>query len=183
MSRVGQRPIPILSGVTWQLSDRCVTVTGPLGELSLTLETGISVREDNGVILVSRQSDERRQKELHGLSRTLIANMVHGVSQGVSKTLDIVGTGYRVESHTDGIQLQLGFSHPVIFTAPEGIELVVEGNNRVLVRGIDKELVGRTAAELRMLRPPDAYKGKGVRYAGEEVRTKPGKAAIGTLGA
>ena len=183
MSRVGERPIPILDGVTWQLSDRHLTVTGPLGVLSLTLASGIGVREDDGVILVSRQSNERKQKELHGLSRTLIANMIHGVSQGVSKILDIVGTGYRVESHADGIQMQLGFSHPVMFTPPEGIELVVEGNNRVLVRGIDKELVGRTAAELRMIRPPDAYKGKGVRYAGEEVRTKPGKAAIGTLGA
>lgn len=181
MSRVGERPIPLLDGVKWEQSGQEIKVTGPLGSLSLTLQRCISVKEEDGVLRVSRESDERRHKELHGLSRTLIANMFDGVSRGVSKTLDIVGTGYRVEAHASGVEMQLGFSHPVIFQAPDGIELVVEGNNRVLVRGIDKELVGRTAAELRMVRPPDAYKGKGIRYAGEVVRTKPGKAAIGAL--
>ncbi len=181
MSRVGERPIPLPDGVTWEQSGQEVKVKGPLGSLSLSLESCITVKEEDGILLVWRESDERRQKELHGLSRTLIANMVDGVWRGVSKTLDIVGTGFRVESHASGVEMQLGFSHPVIFAAPEGIELVVEGNNRVLVRGIDKELVGRTAAELRMIRPPDAYKGKGIRYAGEVVRTKPGKAAIGAL--
>jgi large subunit ribosomal protein L6 len=182
MSRVGERPIPLLEGVKWEQSGREVRITGALGSLSLKLESCIEVKEEDGILIVSRESDERRHKELHGLSRTLIANMVDGVTHGVSKTLDIVGTGYRVQAHDSGVEMQLGFSHPVIFPAPEGIELVVEGNNRVLVRGIDKELVGRTAAELRMIRPPDAYKGKGIRYAGEVVRTKPGKAAIGALG-
>lgn len=182
MSRVGERPIPIPDGVNWSQSEVGIEVTGPLGALTIKLESCISVREENRVLFVSRESEERRHRELHGLSRTLVANMIDGVSNGVSKTLDIVGTGFRVEAHATGVEMQLGFSHPVIFASPEGVELVVEGNNRVVVRGIDKELIGRTAAELRMIRPPDAYKGKGIRYADEVVRTKPGKAAIGSLG-
>ncbi|MDP6350182.1 MAG: 50S ribosomal protein L6 [Chloroflexota bacterium] len=183
MSRVGERPIPLPDGVEWSQADGTIEVTGSLGKLAVTLQSCITVREEDRVLIVTRESDERRHRELHGLSRTLVANMVDGVSQGVRKTLDIVGTGYRVEEHPTGIEMQLGFSHPVIFAAPEGVELVVEGNNRVQVRGIDKELIGRTAAELRMIRPPDAYKGKGIRYSDEVVRTKPGKAAIGALDA
>tara|TARA_Y100000588_G_scaffold324363_1_gene357461 strand:- start:234 stop:788 length:555 start_codon:yes stop_codon:yes gene_type:complete len=179
MSRVGNQPISLPDGVSWEMKGQLIGVTGPLGSLSMTVGLGMSVKEDDGKIIVGRATDSRRHREIHGLTRSLIANMVEGVTRGFQKVLDVVGTGYRVENHADGIVMQLGFSHPVIFANREGIELVIEGQNQVTVRGIDKELVGRTAAELRSLRPPDAYKGKGVRYAGETVRLKPGKAAIG----
>lgn len=179
MSRVGNSPVALRDGVSWEIKGQLVTVTGPLGSLSMTVDTGMSLKELDGQITVSRATESRRHRELHGLTRSLIANMIEGVTQGFQKVLDVVGTGYRVENHADGIVMQLGFSHPVIFANREGIELVVVGQNQVTVRGIDKELVGRTAAELRSIRPPDAYKGKGVRYAGETVSLKPGKSAIG----
>ena len=181
MSRVGMLPIPIPDGVeaTCSPSGR-ISVKGPLGELQLQLQTGISAAVADGAIKVSRRNNSARQRSLHGLSRSLIANNVEGVTQGFSRTLDVVGTGYRAQVHADGIEMQIGMSHPVIFEAPAGIDLQLEGANRITVRGIDKELVGRTAANLRSLRAPDAYKGKGIRYAGEVVRLKPGKAAIGS---
>ncbi len=180
MSRIGMLPIPIPDGVEVNCSAAGrVTVKGPLGELELQLQLGISAAIDDGAVKVSRRNNSARQRSLHGLSRSLIANNVVGVTQGFSRTLDIVGTGYRAHAHADGIEMQIGMSHPVIFRAPAGIELELEGANRVTVRGIDKELVGRTAANLRSVRVPDAYKGKGIRYAGEVVRLKPGKAAIG----
>lgn len=179
MSRVGNRPVALADGVSWEMNGHVISVTGPLGSLSMTVDTAMSVKEHDGHITVIRATNSRRHREIHGLTRSLIANMVEGVTKGFQKVLDVVGTGYRVENHPDGIVMQLGFSHPVIFAKREGIELVVEGQNQITVRGIDKELVGRIAAELRGLRPPDPYKGKGVRYAGETVRLKPGKAAIG----
>ncbi len=173
-------PIPIPDGVEVECSTSGrIAVKGPLGQLELQLQSGISAVFEDGHVKVARRGNSARQRSLHGLSRSLIANNVVGVSQGYSRTLDIVGTGYRAQAHADGIEMQIGMSHPVIFKTPEGIELQLEGANRVTVRGIDKELVGRTAASLRALRKPDAYKGKGIRYAGEVVRLKPGKAAIG----
>ena len=174
-------PIPIPDGVEVDCSNSGrVVVHGPLGKLELQLQSGINAAIEDGQVKVTRRNNSSRQRSLHGLSRSLIANNVVGVTEGYSRTLDIVGTGYRALDHADGIEMQIGMSHPVIFTAPEGIELQLEGANRVTVRGIDKELVGRTAANLRALRKPDAYKGKGIRYAGEVVRLKPGKAAIGS---
>lgn len=173
-------PIPIPEGVEIDCSSSGrVSVNGPLGQLELQLQSGINAAIEDDQIKVTRRSNSPRQRSLHGLSRSLIANMVVGVTQGYSRTLDIVGTGYRAQDHADGIELQIGMSHPVIFKTPEGIELELEGANRVTVRGINKELVGRTAGNLRGLRKPDTYKGKGIRYAGEVVRLKPGKAAIG----
>ena len=173
-------PIPIPDGVEVDCSSSGrVVVQGPLGKLELQLQSGINAAIEDGQVKVTRRNNSSRQRSLHGLSRSLIANNVVGVTQGYSRTLDIVGTGYRAQDHADGIEMQIGMSHPVIFTAPDGIELQLEGANRVTVRGIDKELVGRTAANLRALRKPDAYKGKCLRYAGEVVRLKPGKAAIG----
>lgn len=180
MSRIGMLPIPIPDGVDVDCSSSGrVSVKGPLGQLELQLQSGISAAVEDGQITVARRNNSSRQRSLHGLSRSLIANNVVGVTQGYSRTLDIVGTGYRAQETGDGIEMQIGMSHPVMFKSPEGIELQLEGANRVTVRGIDKELVGRTAANLRALRTPDAYKGKGIRYAGEVVRLKPGKAAIG----
>ena len=180
MSRVGMLPIPIPEAVEVDCSDSGrVTVKGPRGQLELQLQPGISAKTEDGHVVVSRRSNSARQRSLHGLFRSLIANNVVGVSEGYSRTLDIVGTGYRAQAHAEGIEMQIGMSHPVVFKAPDGIELQLDGANRVTVLGIDKELVGRTAANLRSLRTPDAYKGKGIRYAGEVVRLKPGKAAIG----
>ena len=179
MSRIGKSPIPLPDGVGYSKSGTTVEIRGPLGSLSVNLAPGISVTELDGQLHVGRRGNAPRERSLHGLTRALIANCVVGVTQGYSKTLDLVGTGYRAQDHADGIQLQIGFSHPVIFPAPEGIELELAGANRVIVRGIDKELVGRTAASLRAIRPPDAYKGKGFRHVGEVVRLKPGKSAIG----
>jgi large subunit ribosomal protein L6 len=180
MSRIGQAPIGLPEGVQVDCSSGgLVKVCGPLGSLQLQLQTGITVDNADGEVRVLRRNNSARLRSLHGLFRTLIANNVIGVTQGYSKTLDIVGTGYRAQPHAEGIEMQIGMSHPVVFRAPDGIELQLEGSNRVSVRGIDKELVGRTAANLRAVRKPDAYKGKGLRYSGEVVRLKPGKSAIG----
>ena len=175
MSRIGKKPIPIPSGVSLDVGEAEVVVTGQRGELRQAVDPDIVVREENGQIIVERRSDDRRHRALHGLTRALIANMVTGVSDGFTRTLELVG--YRVQAQGEGINLQLGFSHPVVVDPMDGVKFEVEGNNRVHVRGIDKQIVGEMAARIRRIRPPDPYKGKGVRYAGEQLRLKPGKSA------
>jgi large subunit ribosomal protein L6 len=177
MSRVGRSPISLPSTVTLEVTDGRVTVAGPNGSLERAIPEGISVRQDGDVLLVERPDDEREHRALHGLTRSLIANMVQGVTEGYTKELEIVGVGYRAQSSGPGsLELALGFSHPVVFTAPEGITFEVPVPTRIIVKGIDKEAVGQVAANLRKLRKPEPYKGKGVRYAGERVVRKAGKA-------
>jgi len=181
MSRVGLMPIEVPSGVTVSIKKGLVTVSGPKGELSRRFNPDIGIKLDNNILTVSRPSDSRQHRSLHGLTRSLLANMVQGVSSGFDKQLEIVGVGYRAEKAEDKLVLRIGFSHTVEVVPLPGITLDVEGNNRIKVSGIDKEAVGEMAAEIRAIRPPDAYKGKGIRYAGETVRLKAGKAgkAIG----
>jgi large subunit ribosomal protein L6 len=181
MSRVGQRPIPLPPGVTIEISGSEVTVRGARGELHRYFHPDMSISLNDNNLIVSRPSDERRHRALHGLTRTLLANMVEGVSTGFEKTLEIVGVGYRAQKAGDKLVFQLGFTHPVEMIPPEGISFTIEGTNRIKVTGVDKELVGNIAAKIRAIRPPDAYKGFGIRYAGEIVHLKPGKAgkAIG----
>jgi large subunit ribosomal protein L6 len=176
MSRIGRLPIPIPSGVDVAIDGQAVSVKGPKGALNLTIAEPISVVKEDGVIRVNRPNDEGRNRALHGLSRTLIYNMVTGVTQGYSKTLEIVGVGYRVQARGQNLEFSLGFSHPVLVTPPEGINFRVEAPTRFVVEGIDKQLVGETAARIRKLRKPDPYKAKGVRYQGEVIRRKVGKA-------
>jgi len=178
MSRIGKLPITVPSGVDVTVDERLVTVKGPKGTLSHSVAAPITVaRGDDGAIEVARPDDERLSKSLHGLTRTLIANMVKGVTDGYEKRLEIVGVGYRVLSKgPTQLELQLGYSHPITFNAPDGITFTVDGPTRLGVQGIDKQLVGETAANIRKLRRPEPYKGKGVRYAGEQVRRKVGKA-------
>jgi large subunit ribosomal protein L6 len=177
MSRIGRLPVAVPSGVDVAIDGRTVTVKGPKGTLSHTVAEPITVeRGDNGAITVARPDDERESKALHGLSRTLIANMVTGVTDGYSKTLEIVGTGYRVTARGGDLEFALGFSHPVLVAAPDGITFRVETQTRFAVEGIDKQKVGEVAANIRKLRRPDPYKGKGVRYQGEVIRRKAGKA-------
>jgi large subunit ribosomal protein L6 len=177
MSRIGRLPIPVPSGVDVDITDRLVTVKGPKGTLTHTLADPIVVEKaDDGSLVVTRPDDEKRSKERHGLSRTLVANMVIGVTDGFAKTLEIVGTGYRVQAKGSDLEFALGFSHPVNIPAPEGITFEVQAPTRFVVRGIDKQQVGEVAANIRKLRKPEPYKGKGVRYQGEVVRRKVGKA-------
>ena len=177
MSRIGRLPIPVPSGVDVDITDRLVTVKGPKGTLTHTLAEPIVIEKaDDGTLVVSRPDDEKRSKERHGLSRTLVANMVLGVTDGFSKTLEIVGTGYRVQAKGSDLEFALGFSHPVNIPAPDGITFEVQAPTRFVVRGIDKQQVGEVAANIRKLRKPEPYKGKGVRYQGEVVRRKVGKA-------
>jgi large subunit ribosomal protein L6 len=178
MSRIGKLPIPVPSGVEVTLDSSVVTVKGPKGTLSHTVASPITVdKDEDGAIAVARPDDERLSRSLHGLTRTLIANMVTGVTQGYEKKLEIVGVGYRVLSKgPTQLEFQLGFSHPVVFDAPDGITFSVEGPTKFGVAGIDKQLVGEVAANIRKLRKPEPYKGKGIRYAGEQVRRKVGKA-------
>ena len=176
MSRIGRLPVPIPSGVDVAIDGQAVTVKGPKGTLGLTVVEPIAVVKENTVIRVTRPSDDGKVRALHGLSRTLIANMVTGVTQGYSKTLEIVGVGYRVQAKGKDLEFSLGFSHPVLVTPPEGITFRVEAPTRFVVEGIDKQLVGETAARIRKLRKPDPYKAKGVRYQGEVIRRKVGKA-------
>ena len=178
MSRIGKLPIPVPSGVDVSLDKSLVTVKGPKGTLSHTVAEPITVdRTEEGTIAVLRPNDERESRSLHGLTRTLIANMVQGVTEGYEKRLEIVGVGYRVLSKgPTQLEFQLGYSHPIVFDAPEGITFTVEGPTKLGVVGIDKQLVGEVAAKIRKLRKPEPYKGKGVRYAGEHIRRKVGKA-------
>jgi large subunit ribosomal protein L6 len=177
MSRIGRLPIPVPSGVDVDISDRLVTVKGPKGTLTHMLADPIAIQKgDDGSLLVTRPDDEKRSKERHGLSRTLVANMVIGVTDGFTKTLEIVGTGYRVQARGSDLEFALGFSHPVNIPAPAGITFEVQAPTRFVVRGIDKQQVGEVAANIRKLRKPEPYKGKGVRYQGEVVRRKVGKA-------
>jgi len=175
MSRIGRLPIEIPSGVDVTVNGSAVTVKGPKGELGLTVASPIEVAQDGGQLLVTRPDDERESRSLHGLTRTLIANQIIGVTAGYSKGLEIVGTGYRVQAKGANLEFALGYSHPITVEPPAGISFTVEGNNRLTVHGIDKQAVGEVAANIRKLRKPEPYKGKGVRYAGEVVRRKAGK--------
>ena len=177
MSRIGKLPIEVPSGVDVAIDEQLVTVKGPKGTLSHTVAAPITVAKSDGALEVKRPDDERNSRALHGLTRTLINNMVVGVTDGYEKRLEIVGVGYRVLSKgPTQLEFQLGYSHSITFNAPEGITFAVEGPTRLGVQGIDKQLVGETAAKIRKLRKPEPYKGKGVRYAGEQVRKKVGKA-------
>jgi len=178
MSRVGKTPIEVPSGVEVTMHDRNVSVKGPQGTLQRDLPGDITVRREDSVLVVERPDDERSNRALHGLTRSLIANMVTGVTAGFSKELEIVGVGYRATLREPGqLELALGFSHPVVINAPEGITFEVPSPIRIVVKGIDKETVGQVAADIRKIRKPEPYKGKGVRYAGEVVQRKAGKAA------
>ena len=181
MSRVGRMPITVPQGVVVDIKRDGVTVTGPKGELHRCLNPDMSITLKNDSLIVERPSDNKVHRSLHGLTRSLLANMVEGVSSGFEKNLEIVGVGYRVEKVGDKLVIRVGFSHPVEVSPLPGVSLAVEGANRIKVTGIDKEVVGEMAAKIRAIRPPDAYKGKGIRYAGELVRLKAGKAgkAIG----
>ena len=176
MSRIGRLPIPVPGGVDVTIDGQTLSVKGPKGTLSHTVASPITVgRSDDGTLQVQRPDDERESRALHGLSRTLIANMITGVTEGYTKTLEIVGVGYRVQARGSNLEFALGYSHPVPVRAPEGITFTVESPTRLRVTGIDKQLVGQVAANIRGLRRPDPYKGKGVRYQGEVVKRKVGK--------
>ena len=177
MSRVGKKPIPIPDGVELKIDGSTLSVKGPRGELSRTFDPDMRLVVEEGVLEVHRPTEQGRHRALHGLTRSLAANMVEGVTNGFERSLEIHGVGYRVESRGGGLIFRVGFSHTVEVAAPDGIELVVESPTLVHVRGIDKQVVGEQAARIRRLRPPDAYKGKGVRYRGEKLRLKPGKSA------
>ena len=176
MSRIGKRPIPLPKGVTVTVDGNTVKVKGPKGELQRTLHSELTVALENNEVTVSRPSDEAHHKALHGLSRTLVANMVEGTSKGFQKTLELVGVGYKAEKRPYGLQLALGFSHPIEYKAPKGITLSAPQPTQIVIDGADKEIVGQVAAEIRSLRPPEPYKGKGVKYQGEQIRRKAGKA-------
>ena len=175
MSRIGRLPIEIPTGVDVTVTGSAVTVKGPKGELALTVASPIEVKIEDGQLLVTRPDDERESRSLHGLTRTLIANQIIGVTTGYSKGLEIVGTGYRVQAKGSSLEFALGFSHSITVEPPVGISFAVEGNNKLTVHGIDKQAVGEVAANIRKLRKPEPYKGKGVRYAGVVVRRKAGK--------
>lgn len=177
MSRVGKSPIQIPSGVEVTIDGSLVKVKGPKGELEKRFALEITVRKDESVILVERPSDSKRHRSLHGLTRSLVANMVHGVSAGFEKTLEIVGVGYRAALKGSNVEIQAGYSHPVLVTKSEGVEFEVPAPNKIIVKGADKQLVGEIAAEIRAIRKPEPYKGKGIKYAGEHVRRKVGKTA------
>ena len=174
MSRIGRKPITVPSGVNIDLKDNVVTVKGPKGQLQRRLPPEMIVSIDDGTITVTRPSDAGKHRALHGLTRTLINNMVEGVTNGFSKSLEIRGVGYKAEPTAKGARLVVGFSHPVNYEAPDGVKISVDGAI-VKIEGIDKEKVGQVAAEIRKVRPPEPYKGKGIRYVGEQVRTKAGK--------
>lgn len=175
MSRIGRLPIAIPTGVDVDIDGQNVAVKGPKGALSLVVKSPIRVALEDGQLLVTRPDDERESRSLHGLTRTLIANQIIGVTDGYSKGLEVVGTGYRVQSKGASVEFALGYSHSITVDPPVGISFTVEGNNRLTVSGIDKQAVGEVAANIRKLRKPEPYKGKGVRYAGEVVRRKAGK--------
>jgi large subunit ribosomal protein L6 len=176
MSRIGKLPVAVPNGVTVKVEGNVVSVKGPKGELSRTIHPEMTVSFKDNVLSVARPSDEDLHKSLHGLSRTLLANMVEGVSKGYQKQLEISGVGYKAEPKPFGLQLALGFSHQVTYKAPAGIKLTAPQPTQVVIEGADKEKVGQVAAEIRALRPPEPYKGKGIKYAGETIRRKAGKA-------
>jgi large subunit ribosomal protein L6 len=176
MSRIGKQPVSIPEGIKAEIKDGRLLVSGPKGELDFRPRPEIELKIEDNQIIVSRGADDRFARAYHGLSRALIANMIRGVTEGFSKTLKITGTGYRVASQGEKIALSLGFSHPVIFEPPAGIKLEIEGNDTIKVSGPNKDLVGQVAAKIRDLRPPEPYKGKGIRYEDEVVRKKMGKA-------
>lgn len=175
MSRIGRHPIAIPAGVQITVEGNLVRVKGPKGEISRAIHPDMSVTIENGALRVSRPSDEREHKALHGLTRTLINNMVEGVTKGYSRALELVGTGYRAAKTGQKLTLTVGYSHPVVIDPPQGIEFQVPAPNQVIVTGIDKELVGQIAADIRAVRPPEPYLGKGIKYAGEHIRRKEGK--------
>ena len=177
MSRIGRKPVPLPKGVTAEIDGHTITVKGPKGEISRSLHVDMALALEEGAVVVRRPSDETRHKALHGLTRTLVANMVEGVTKGYAKTLEIQGVGYKAEPKPFGVQLVVGFSHTVPYHAPKGIKISVDNNVLVKIEGIDKELVGQVVAEIRNVRPPEPYKGKGIRYQGEQVRRKAGKTA------
>lgn len=176
MSRIGKRPISIPNKVTITIEGQSVTVKGPKGELSRVLPGEVMVSQEGETLQVNRRDESRAARQRHGLCRTLVANMVEGVSQGFQRRLEIQGVGYRAQVQGRNLTLNMGYSHPVQIEPPEGIQFAVENNTNVIVSGIDKEVVGNTAAQIRAVRPPEPYKGKGIRYAGEVVRRKAGKA-------
>ncbi len=177
MSRIGKKPIPVPAGVTVTVEPEVVRVAGPRGDLAERKARSIEVREEDGTLLVTRPTDRAEHRALHGLTRSLVANMVEGVTQGFQKTLEIQGVGYRATLKGKNLELALGYSHPVPIEAPEGIEFEVPQPTRIIVKGISKQLVGEIAANIRKKRPPEPYKGKGIRYEGEYVARKVGKRA------
>jgi large subunit ribosomal protein L6 len=175
MSRIGKKPVAVPKGVTAEVQGNTVAVKGPKGELRRTFHPDMKLALTDGQVTVTRPSDDKRHKALHGLTRTLVQNMMDGVAKGYQKTLEIQGVGYKAEPKPYGVNLIVGFSHPVKYEAPQGIKISVENNTLVKVEGADKEIVGQVAAELRLVRPPEPYKGKGIRYQGEQIRRKAGK--------
>ncbi len=176
MSRIGRMPVVIPAGVKVKIQGREITVEGSKGKLTREFHPDIKVAQEDGKLVVTRSSDNRLQRSLHGLTRSLLNNMVEGVTKGFEKNLELSGVGYRAQKAGNKLTLQIGYSHPVEFDQPKGIDITVDGTTKIRISGIDKELVGETAAEIRRIRIPDAYKGKGVKYAGERLRLKPGKA-------
>jgi large subunit ribosomal protein L6 len=177
MSRIGKMPVEVPKGVDVTLDGKSFTAKGPKGTLSMEVHPEIEVQVDGGAVMVTRPSDQPRHRALHGLTRSLLANMVTGVSEGFSKTLEIVGVGYRAEPTDTGLKIQVGYSHPIDYPAPEGITLTCPNQTTIVVSGADKQQVGQSAAKIRSFRPPEPYKGKGIRYQGEHVRRKAGKTA------
>lgn len=175
MSRIGKKPIDVPSNVEVKLDGSTITVKGPKGTLTRSFRPEVAVTREGSTLVVTRAGDDKQERSLHGLSRTLLANMVAGVTTGFTKSLDIVGVGYRAQVQGKKLVMQMGYSHPVEIEAPAGIEFAVEGTNKVHVRGADKQLVGDVAAEVRAVRPPEPYKGKGIKYEGEVIRRKAGK--------
>jgi large subunit ribosomal protein L6 len=177
MSRIGKQPIAVPEGVTVDVGSGVVSVKGPKGELSQTVDRDMKIALDDGTLTVERPTDRGSHRALHGLTRSLLANMVEGVTNGYERRLEIQGVGYRARLQGKALELSVGYSHPVAMPAPDGIEFEVPQQTEVIIRGIDKQLVGETAARIRRVRPPEPYKGKGIRYAGEHVRRKVGKRA------
>jgi large subunit ribosomal protein L6 len=182
MSRIGNAPIELPAGVEVDAKDGVVAVKGPRGRLEERIDSRIALSVDDGVVTLSRADEERNTRALHGLSRALVYNMVTGVTEGYEKQLELIGVGYRAALNGSRLELQVGFSHPVVIDAPDGIEFEVPDNTRIVVRGIDKQQVGQVAANVRAVRKPEPYKGKGIRYVGERVRRKAGKAGVSGAG-